>query len=62
MEGGILYVLKIQQQQGGHLAPQHPMTSSLLTFPPAHYLSHTAHLKEVPLFALLFSLPGTHFI
>ena len=51
-----------QQQWGVHLPPQHPMTSSLLTLPPAHYLSHTEHLKEVPLFAQLFSLPCTHFI
>lgn len=36
----------LQQQQGGHFASQHPMASSLLTFPPAHYLSHTEHLKE----------------
>ena len=42
MEEGLF--VKFQQQQGDHLVPQHPLTPSLLTFPPSHFPHHTGFL------------------
>ena len=38
--------LRSQQQQGGHLVPQHLLTPSLITLPPAHVPPETDFKKK----------------